>query len=231
MKRIRLYYELTKPGIVYGNALTAAAGFVLASHGHIDWTLLILTLVGISGIIAAACVCNNYYDREIDARMERTKHRALAAGAASARAALIFGCALLATGCALLLVVHALLALGVALFGFAVYVFLYSPLKHRTGYALYVGAVAGAVPPVAGYAAVKGVLDIAALELFIFLFLWQIFHFLAIAAYRYDEYAAAGVPLLVRRPKTERSKQIARSLFYLSLVVLLLWCVALMLQR
>ncbi len=228
---IRTYYELTKPGIIYSNALTAIAGFFLASRETLDWGLLGATLVGLSFIMASACVFNNYFDREIDIRMERTKNRALAAGHISFRSAIIFALVLVFLGTATLALFTTALALGMALFGFFVYVFLYTPIKPRSATALYVGAVAGATPPVVGYTAVTNALDWYAFALFAALFLWQIPHFLAIAFYRYEEYKAAGVPLFIQHPPSAKTKRRARAVFYSSLIVLLLFCVALVTMR
>lgn len=212
------------------NVLVAAAAFIFASHDTIDWRSFFAMVGGLSFVVASACVFNNYADRFMDTHMERTRGRALAAGRINPTHALLFGSLLLLCGVLLLSLVH-LLALGVALVGFVVYVFLYTPLKPNTGYALYAGAVAGAMPPVVGYAAAAGVLDWYALAFFFILFFWQIPHFLAIARYRFDEYSAAGVPLLVKRPRDERERRRARLVFHLSLVVLLVFCAALILQR
>lgn len=228
---IKTYYGLTKPGIVYGNALTATAGFFLASSGTIDWALLFVTLVGLSCIIASACVFNNYFDREIDAQMERTKNRALPAKQISGHNALIFASVLGFLGAALLFFFTNTLTLAVALFGLFVYVALYTPLKRATPHALWAGAIAGATPPVVGYTTVTNSLDFYALALFVFLFLWQIPHFLSIALYRYEEYKAAGIPLLIQESPSEETRHRARQVFYLSLVVLVLACLALILQR
>ncbi|MDO8548268.1 MAG: UbiA family prenyltransferase, partial [bacterium] len=164
---IRTYYELTKPGIVYSNILVAAAGFFYASvgilGGKIDWILGFWMLIGLACVIASACVFNNYLDRNLDAKMERTKERALASGKISNRNALIFGAILLVAGVKILFIFTNLLTLSVALAGFLVYVLLYSPLKPRTPYALFVGAIAGAMPPVVGYAAVTNTLNSTAL--------------------------------------------------------------------
>jgi protoheme IX farnesyltransferase len=227
---IKEYYRLTKPGIVYGNALVAAAGFVYASTGDINWLLFLYTLVGLSLVIASACVFNNYFDRNIDAKMSRTKTRALVAGTISKRSALLFGSIIGLIGILLLYFFTTLPAFAVALVGWVIYVCVYTPLKHVTPQALWVGALAGATPPVVGYTAVTNHLDSTALWLFLFLFVWQVPHFLGIAAYRYDEYAAAGIPLLIGKP-SERGKKTGRIVFYISLVVLLIWCGALMLHK
>lgn len=224
------YYRLTKPGIVYGNALVAAAGFTYASRGAFNWPLFGYAMVGLSLVVASASVCNNYYDRDIDKKMLRTASRALAVGNISRHRALLFGAILGVVGAVLLYFFTTLPAFVVALAGWVVYVFLYTPLKHITPHALWIGAVAGAMPPVVGYAAVTNSLDYASLWLFIFLFVWQVPHFLGIAAYRYDDYAAADIPLLLNRPSA-RGRKAGRFVFYISLIVLLAWCAALMLHK
>lgn len=229
MINIRAYYELSKPGIVYGNAFVAAAGFLYAAQGAVHWQLFAYTLFGLSLIMASACVFNNYYDRGIDKKMVRTAGRPLVTGAISNRAALLFGTGIGVLG-ALLLFLTTFTAFAVALAGWAVYVALYTPLKHKTPHALWVGAFAGATPPVVGYTAVTNTLDSTSIWLFIFLFVWQVPHFLAIAAYRYEEYTAAGIPLLIAKPGA-LGKKSGRIVFYASLAVLLAWCFALMLHR
>jgi protoheme IX farnesyltransferase len=228
---IKSYYRLTKPGIIYGNAIVAAAAFIFGSHDGIDWTKFFFMLVGLSFVIGSACVFNNYYDRGIDARMERTKKRALVTGKISNTSALIFGVILLALGIIALHHHTNMLALEWALVGFIIYVFVYTPLKAKTGLAVFVGAVAGATPPVVGYTAATNSLDIFALLLFAFLFLWQLPHFFAIARHRYSEYQAAGVPLLVTPPQTDKEKHQARLIFRASLIVLLIVCLGLVLLR
>ena len=227
---LRAYYELAKPGIVYGNVLVAAAGFLYAAAGHPNWFLFLYTLVGLALVIASACIFNNYFDIDIDKKMLRTASRGLVVGNISRHGALLFGTILGIVGAALLYFCTTLPAFAAALLGWVVYVAVYTPLKHITPQALWVGAVAGATPPVVGYAAVIGNIDIHAFWLFLFLCLWQVPHFLGIAAYRYDEYAAAKIPLLINKP-TARGKKAGRMVFYISLVVLLAWCGALMLHR
>lgn len=223
------YLSLAKPRMVLGNVIVAMSAFIFASPPIIEWGQFFLMSLGLALIIGSACAFNNYVDRGIDAKMERTKTRALPAGAVNATGALIFACALLVAGVLLLLPIN-MLALWAALAGFISYVLFYTPLKHVSGYALYVGAIAGAVPPVVGYAAAAGVIDPTAWILFAFLYLWQLPHFIAIAIYRYDEYAAAGVPLLVSK-HSQKIRRRARAVFYASLAVLLLFCAALILHR
>ncbi len=216
----RAYYQLAKPGIVYGNAFTTLAAFLFASRWHFSLLLLAAVIVGMVLVIASACVFNNYLDRDIDQKMARTKNRPLVSGAVSLWGALGYAAVLSAAGFTLLyLCVNALTAL-VALAGFLIYVCLYTPLKRVSSTALYVGAVAGAMPMVAGYTAVVDKVDLTALALFAFMFVWQLPHFIAIAAYRFDEYAAAGVPLTLSCAPTPRRKRLARRIFFGSLWVL-----------
>jgi protoheme IX farnesyltransferase len=223
------YLSITKPRMVLGNALVAAAAFAFASPAAFNWQAFVLMLVGLSLVMAGGCALNNVYDRDIDARMERTRGRTMAAGRMPAGAAVWWGAVLLLCGAALLAWVNQL-ALFLALAGAVAYVAAYTPLKHRSAHALWIGALAGAMPPLVGYAAAAGVLDGWAAAFFAFLYLWQLPHFTAIAIYRYEEYAAAGVPLFVGSYSAAVRRR-ARVVFYASLLVLLAFCALLILQR
>jgi heme o synthase len=190
------YYLLTKPGIILGNLVTLAAGFLLASKGVIDYLLFLETLLGLALIMASACVFNNYIDRKVDQKMERTKNRLLATGAISTRRALFFATLLGLLGAAVLLITTNLLTVIIAAIGFFVYVVLYSYWKCHTIYGTAIGSVAGAVPPVVGYCAVSNSLDTGALILFAMMVLWQMPHFFSIALYHFNDYKAAGIPVL-----------------------------------
>jgi protoheme IX farnesyltransferase len=199
MRLLKEYYRLMKPGIVYGNAVTAVAGFALASSSlgdRFEWRLLLTTLVGISFVVASGCVFNNYLDRDIDGRMERTKNRALVTGVISGRVAIAYATVLGLVGVAVLARYVNLLATGIALVGFFVYVALYSPLKRRTMHATVIGSVAGAVPPLVGYCAAVNRFDAGTVILFFILVFWQMPHFYAIAIYRLNDYIAASIPVL-----------------------------------
>jgi protoheme IX farnesyltransferase len=190
------YYLITKPGIVLGNLVTLVAGFLLASGGTFHLQLFLATLLGLTFIMASACVFNNYIDRNTDKMMKRTANRALVIGLISGRNALVFGSVLGIIGVAILLAFTNLLTVFVAAFGFFVYVVLYSLWKSRTIYGTAIGSVAGAIPPVVGYCAVSDRFDLGAFILFAMLVLWQMPHFFAIALYRFDDYKAAKIPVL-----------------------------------
>lgn len=224
------YIHLTKPRLLLMNVLVAVAVFVFASVERVDVEALLYMSLGLAGVIGSACVFNNIADRKLDTRMERTKNRAIASGKISPLSAALYACALLVAGIALLMQTH-ILALSAALVGFAVYVFVYTPLKPKTAYALYAGAVAGATPVLVGYAAGAHLLDLYAYGLFVILFLWQIPHFLAIARYRFDEYTAAGVPLLIKHAPSSDACRDARKIFHYSLVFLLLFCLILIVHK
>lgn len=193
---IKTYYLLTKPGILFGNAITTTAGFLLASKGHIDIFLFLITLIGLSGVIASACVLNNYIDRVSDGKMIRTKNRALAKGLITGQNAIVFSLVLGFAGILILGLYTNLLAVLVAATGFFVYVVLYSFSKYLTTLGTVIGSIAGAVPPVVGYTAVSNSLDLGAAIFFLILVLWQMPHFFAIALYRLDDYTAADIPVL-----------------------------------
>lgn len=195
-RMFKTYYQLTKPGIIYGNATNAIAGFFLASQGRYDFKLLMITLIGISLIVASACVFNNIWDAGIDAKMERTKNRAMVVGAIPKPNAIIYGSLLLIFGCLVLALSTNHLALYAGLLGFAVYVFLYTPLKRRTVWGTEIGSISGSIPPLTGYLAVADKVDAGAIILFFIFVFWQMPHFYAIAIYRLKEYAAAGIPVL-----------------------------------
>lgn len=195
-KMMKTYYMLTKPGIIMGNVVTTAGGFALASKGHINYWLFLATMVGLSFIIASAGVFNNYIDRAMDAKMSRTKNRAIVTGVISGINAILFGIVLGMVGVVVLAVYTNLLTVFVALAGFFVYLVLYAFFKYRSFYGTIVGSLAGAVPPVVGYCAVSNSLDAGALIIFMILVLWQMPHFFSIAIYRYDDYAAASIPVL-----------------------------------
>lgn len=200
------YYLLMKPGIILGNLITVAAGFLLASKGFFHPWLFLVTLCGLAFIMASACVLNNYIDRPLDKKMERTKNRPLVQGLVSERGAIIFALLMGILGNLILAFYTNMLALLVADIGFFVYVILYSLWKGRTIYGTALGSIAGAVPPVVGYCAVSNRFDLGALILFLMLILWQMPHFFSIALLYFDDYVKAGIPVLPIKKGVLRTK-------------------------
>lgn len=195
-QRFKTYISLTKPGIIIGNVITAAAGFFLASKGQVDWLLFVAAVGGIAFVIASACVINNYFDRDIDAFMERTKNRAFAKKLVNRQTAVIYSAMLAGIGFLLLIFYTNLLTSFLAFIGFLDYVVLYAIWKRRSPAGTIVGSIAGAIPPVVGYCAVTNRFDDAAILLFFVLIFWQMPHFYAIAIYRLKDYSAAKIPVL-----------------------------------
>lgn len=195
-KYFRSYYRLTKPGIIYGNALAASAGYFFGAGGKPDGLEFLTLLVGLSLVIASACVANNILDRSIDAQMSRTKTRALVTHIISLKSALVFTVTLLLVGTVILLLGTNILSVTLALIGFASYVFLYGWAKRTTVHSTLLGTISGSTPPVIGYAAATGQLDIIAVLLFLILVAWQMPHFYSIAIFRRDDYASAKLPIL-----------------------------------
>lgn len=193
---IKTYYLLTKPGIIIGNLITTISGFILASKGNFDPALFLATMVGISFMIASACVFNNYIDRHIDEKMERTKNRAFVKKLISVKSGIAFAIVLGISSTIVLSLYTNLLAVCMALTGFMVYVLLYSLLKSSTTLATLIGSISGALPPVIGYCAVSNSLDAGAIILFLILVLWQMPHFFSIAIYRLKDYTSAAIPVL-----------------------------------
>ncbi|MFC0211222.1 heme o synthase [Paenibacillus chartarius] len=193
---LRDYIQLTKPGIVFHNLITAFGGFWVASRWELDWLLLILTMLGTALIVASGCALNNYLDRELDAKMARTQERALVTGKLTPGFVLGFGLVLGAIGTVVLGMVNILTAL-LGVIGMILYVWVYTMMFKRTSvWSTFVGSFSGAVPPVMGYVAVTNTMDAGAWILFLILFLWQPPHFWALGIRRVEEYRAAGFPLL-----------------------------------
>lgn len=198
--------------------LTAAAGFLLASRGEVNLGLMLATLSGTALIIACACVINNIIDQNIDRRMARTKQRGLITGVISVNAAVVYGFVLGCLGVAILLVFTNLLTTLIGLFGLFAYVVLYSYAKRHSVQGTLVGTISGSTPPVAGYTAVTGQIDTAAVLLFLILVCWQMPHFYAIALFRIKEYKAAKLPLLPIVKGTRRT--IGEMLAYITSFIL-----------
>ncbi|MFD0715242.1 heme o synthase [Paenibacillus sp. GCM10027626] len=194
---IKEYVALAKPGIIRLNAFAAFGGFWVASKWEIDWLLLLYMLVGVSLVMASACVVNNYWDRELDKKMERTKGRALPMNRIKPAHVLIYAVVLGIAGHAILFFLVNPLAGLLGFVGFAVYVFVYTMwLKRTSTWNTSIGGISGAMPPVVGYCAVTNEVDAGAWLLFALMFFWQPPHFWSLAIRRVEEYRAAGFPML-----------------------------------
>ena len=195
---------LAKPRITTLVVFTTASGLWMAP-GKLPGWVVALTLVGTVLIVAAANTLNMYLERDSDAFMSRTQNRPLPAKRLAPEVALKFGVALAAFSVPLLTFgvgpVPGLLA-SVALVS---YVLLYTPMKRWTATALLVGAIPGAIPPLIGWSASTGHLELPGVLLFAVMFLWQVPHFLAITLFRKEEYARAGLVVQPNEPGGDKA--------------------------
>jgi len=187
---------LTKPRVVVMVLVTTLVGYDVGLTGPADYLRAIHLLVGTLLAAGGTLALNQHWERELDARMARTRTRPLPAGRLEPLEALVFGAALTLLGTAYLAVLVGGLVALVTLATAILYIGAYTPLKPRTALCTLVGAVPGALPPVAGWAAARGDLTLGAWVLFAILFLWQLPHTLAIARLYRDDYARAGVRVL-----------------------------------
>lgn len=195
-ERTAALVELTKPRITFLLLLTAAAGFCLGSQGPINLVRLAHTMVGLGLLASGVATLNQYWERDLDAKMARTVSRPLPTKRVSPTEALAFGLILtFGAEIYLALLVNPLTSLlGVSVI--VGYVLMYTPLKTRTSLATVVGAFPGAMPPFIGWAAANNQLHLGAWVLFAIIFLWQFPHFLAIATLYRDDYKKAGILML-----------------------------------
>ena len=161
-----------------------------------DLLLLANTLVGTALVAGGTNAWNQIRERDVDARMARTRRRPLPSGRLSPRAAAWFASAITVGGVVYLAFGVNLLTAALAALTFASYVLLYTPLKRRTSLNTLVGAVPGALPIVGGWTAAGGRLDVAVFALFWILFLWQLPHFLALSWLYREDYRAGGLQML-----------------------------------
>ena len=195
------YWSLTKPEVNLLILITTFAGFCLALPSplqHFPVMLLINTLMGTLLVASGTGTLNQYLERNFDAQMRRTRRRPVASGRISASSALWFGIALSSVGCVYLYVAAKPLASLLALATLLNYLLVYTPLKRKTPLCTLVGALPGATPPLIGWAAAAGRLNLEAWSIYAVLFLWQFPHFMAIAWMYREDYARAGYLVLPR---------------------------------
>jgi heme o synthase len=192
------YWALTKPEVNFLILITTFVGFYMASarDGRFSIAGLFNTLLGTLLVASGTGSLNQYLERKFDAQMRRTARRPAAAGRLTPSAVLAFGTALAMTGSIYLAIAVNLLASVLATLTLLTYLFLYTPLKRKTPMCVLVGAFPGAMPPLIGWAAASGRLNIEAGILYAMLFLWQFPHFMAIAWMYREDYDRAGYLVL-----------------------------------
>lgn len=187
---------LTKPRVVAMVLVTTIVGYYLGSSGATDFLRLLSTLIGTVLAAAGTLALNQFLERDLDARMERTRLRPLPDGRLQPGESLAFGTAITVGGLLHLWLAVGALAAAVTAATVALYLFVYTPLKLRSPLCMVVGAIPGALPPVVGWVAASGEFGAGAWVLFSILYLWQLPHTLAIARLYRDDYARAGIRVL-----------------------------------
>jgi protoheme IX farnesyltransferase len=187
---------LTKPRVLVMVLVTTLVGYDVGLTGSADYLRVIHLLIGTLLAAGGTLALNQYWERDVDARMARTRSRPLPAGRLQPLEALALGTALTLLGTAYLAALVGVLVALITAVTSILYLFAYTPLKRRSALCTLVGAVPGALPPVAGWAAARGDVALGAWILFGVLFLWQLPHTLSIARLYRDDYARAGVRVL-----------------------------------
>jgi heme o synthase len=187
---------LTKPRVVVMILVTTLVGYYVGLSGAPDYVRMLNLIIGTLLAAGGTLALNQYWERDVDARMERTRTRPLPDGRLQPLEALLFGSAITLLGVAYLGAFVGALSAAVTAATAVLYLFAYTPLKVRTALCTLVGAVPGALPPVTGWVAARNDLALGAWVLFGILFLWQLPHTLAIARLYREDYARAGVRVL-----------------------------------
>jgi heme o synthase len=213
---------LTKPAVTRMCLFTTLGGLLLAPGSLSPW-LAFVTILGTGLAVAGANAFNMWWERDIDRKMARTRRRPLPAGRMAPTTAVRFAWACSIASIVVLGLGTNLLTALLAAAAIASYVLVYTPLKVRTPAALVIGAIPGAAPPLLGWTAVTGTIDAPAVVLFLVLLVWQIPHFIAIALYRKQEYARAGIRVvpLVRGDAIAKIHAVAWTLVLVPLSLML----------
>jgi len=192
---VRDYLQLSKSRIVLMVLITTAAGYFFGAK-HIDFALLINTLIGTALVAAGTNALNQYVEREHDAKMKRTRHRPLPAGRITPRAALLFASAIAVIGSVYLWIAVNPLTSILGAFTLTSYIFVYTPLKRVSTACTIIGAIPGAIPPLMGWTAATNALSLGGWIVFAILFFWQLPHFMAISWMYREDYGRAGFRML-----------------------------------
>lgn len=191
-----VFSELFKARLTFLVLLTTLVGFYIGTVGPVDYLLMLHAVLGTALVAAGASALNQYWERDLDARMRRTQDRPLPSGRMQPQSVLLIGCGCSVVGLAYLALAVNFLTSIIGACSLLTYVFVYTPLKRVTWLNTVVGAIPGGLPPLMGWTAARGRLDADGWALFGILALWQLPHFMAIAWMYRDEYARAGFKML-----------------------------------
>ncbi|MBS1829568.1 MAG: protoheme IX farnesyltransferase [Acidobacteria bacterium] len=190
------YIALTKPRVTWLILMSTAIGYWFGTSHGVEWLVLLHAIIGTGLLASGTFTLNQWYERDADSRMNRTKQRPLPTGRITPVAAIVFGMILSVVGFVELYYGANPLTAWLGLFTEASYLLLYTPLKQRSWHSTTVGAIPGAMPPLIGFAAAANALTWDAWALYAILFLWQFPHFYAIAWMYREDYQRAGIRML-----------------------------------
>ena len=215
--RLTDFLALTKPRLNSLVIATTGIGYYLGTVDFLDFQVLFHVVVG-SGLVAGgAAAFNQVSERDIDATMQRTKQRPLPSGRLTPREGILFAATISILGLVELAFLTNKLAAMVAAVTLLTYVTIYTPLKRKTRWSTFVGAIPGALPPLIGWAAARGELNVEAWLIFLIVFLWQLPHFYSLSWLYRDDFGNAGLPLLATIDVD--GKRTARQALYFSLAL------------
>ncbi|HLD69777.1 MAG TPA: heme o synthase [Candidatus Omnitrophota bacterium] len=215
---VSAYFELTKPRILALVLVTTTIGFFLGGKGISSFSQLLVTLTGAGLVCAGAAALNQYLERDADSKMQRTKNRPIPLKVIAPNSAMLFGIVLILLGVLVLTVCVNLLTAFLSLLTAFLYVLVYTPFKKISWLNTTIGAIPGAIPPMGGWAAASGALDLGAWILFLILFIWQHPHFYAIAWMFKEDYKKGGFKMLSGLD-TDGKKMFAQIKFFAILMI------------
>jgi protoheme IX farnesyltransferase len=219
-EKATIYFKLTKPWILILLLITTAGAMFMAARGIPSISLLLYTLLGGALSAGGASVLNSYVDSDIDRKMSRTSRRPTVTGLVTAEETLFFGLALSTMSFVIFAVFVNTLSAALSTLGIIYYVFFYTLyLKHSTMHNIIIGGAAGAIPPLVGWTAVTGALDLGALYLFAIIFFWTPPHTWALALLVKKDYAQVRVPML---PVVAGEKETTYQIFLYSILLVTL---------
>ncbi|MCL6445836.1 MAG: heme o synthase [Alicyclobacillus sp.] len=226
LQTVSVYVTLTKPRIMVLLLFTEYCAMVAAMHRVPDFRTTVVALLGLALSAGGSAVINMWYDRDIDAVMQRTSNRPLPMGLVQPRHAFWYGIVLGVLSVIVLALWANPLAAGLSAAGYVYYAVVYTMwLKRATPQNIVIGGGAGAFPPLVGWAAATGRLDWLAVIMFIVIFLWTPPHFWALALYKNEDYQRAGIPMMpaVRGARTTKQQMIVYALLLLASTLAPLW--------
>ena len=195
--KLRAYYQLCKPNVVYTMLITALVGSLLAANSFSYYGLIVLSQIGIGLCAASAAAINQIIDQKADANMQRTLNRPLPTQTVTNTEAIVFAATLGIVGFGALYIFVNPITAYLTFASLIGYAFIYTVfLKRATPQNIVIGGLAGAAPPLLGWTAITGSIDAFPLLLVLIIFVWTPPHFWALAIHRKDDYAGEGIPML-----------------------------------